>query len=219
MRVLLVTMAFVTLAGCASGTISTLNDEHYGCSATGNFFDFSGETAIAECRKKIDQFCQLTGAPTVIGKTASEPSGYGRYATADMDFQCISAKDAEVKKRQVAEIKNQQMKAVIQNAKSTCQQDFGFTPNTPEFGNCLLQIQRQSIEHEREQSAQAAGDERSEAALAQQRREASDRNAMGAMQMLNDNNNKAIDRINNRVTPGINCTSYSYGSTVQTNCN
>ena len=219
MRVLLATMAFVTLAGCASGTISTLNDEHYGCNATGNFFDFSGETAIAECRKKADQFCQLNGAPTVIEKITSEPSGAARYATANINFQCISAKDAELKQKQIAEIKNQQMKAVIQNAKSTCQQDFGFTPNTPEFGNCLLQIQRQSIEHEREQSAQAAGDERSEAALAQQRREASDRNAMGAMQMLNDNNNKAIDRINNRVTPGINCTSYSYGSTVQTNCN
>lgn len=52
MRVILATMAFVTLAGCASGTITALNDEHYGCSATGNFFDFSGETAIAECRKK-----------------------------------------------------------------------------------------------------------------------------------------------------------------------
>ena len=102
------------------------------------------------------------------------------------------------------------MKAVIQNAKSTCKQDFGFEPNTPEFGNCLLQIQRQSIEHEQQQSAQAASDARAEAALAQQRREASDRNAAGAMQMLNDNN---------KANKPINCTSYSYGSTVQTNCN
>lgn len=116
------------------------------------------------------------------------------------------------------DIKNHQMKANIQNAKATCQQDFGFTPNTPEFGNCLLQLQQQSAEDERAKASRVASDERAEAALAQQRREASDNNLMGAMQMINDNNNKNLDRLNNGAPKNINCTSSPYGSTVQTNC-
>lgn len=218
MRIIFAAGAFAILTGCASGTISTLSEKRYECSATGSFFDFTGETAIAECRKKIDQFCQLNGAPSVIEKITSEPSGAARYATADLNFQCISAKDAELKQQQMADIKNQQMKANIQSAKATCQQDFGFTPNTPEFGNCLLQLQQQSAEAEREKASRAASDERAEAALVQQRREASDKNAMGAMQMINDNNNKMLDRVNNGAPKSVSCTSSSYGSTVQTNC-
>jgi hypothetical protein len=212
--------AFALLTGCASGTINTLSTDRYECSAIGSFFDFSADNAIEACRKKIDQFCQGNGAPPVIGRISSEPSGPARYAKADLNFQCISAKDEALKQQQMADTQRQQMKANIQNAKATCQQDFGFTPNTPEFGNCLLQLQRQSAEDKREELSSAASDERAEAALAQQRREAADKNVMGAMQMINDNNNKSLDRMNNAASKNISCTSSSYGgSTVYTDCN
>lgn len=218
MKIILAAAAFAILTGCASGTINTLSESRYGCSATGSFFDFSADNAVETCRKKIEQFCQRNGAPPVIGKIMSEPSGPARYATADINFQCMSAKDAELKQKQMDDVKNHQMKASIQNAKATCQQDFGFTPNTPEFGNCLLQLQQQRAEDERAKAYRDASDERAEAALAQQRREAADKNFMGAMQMLNDNNNKNLDRLNNGASKNINCTSSSYGTTVQTNC-
>jgi hypothetical protein len=180
MRIIFAAGAIAVLTGCAaSGTINTLSEKRYECSATGSFSDFSADNAIDTCRKKIDQFCQGNGALPVVEKITSEPSGFARYATADLNFQCISEKDAELKQQQMTDIKNQQMKANIQSAKATCQQDFGFTPNTPEFGNCLLQLQQQSAEAEREKASRAASDERAEAALAQQRRDASDKNAMG----------------------------------------
>ncbi|MBX9408995.1 hypothetical protein K5E40_25330 [Pseudomonas baetica] len=218
MKIIFAAGAFALLAGCASGTINTLSADRYECSAIGSFFDFSADNAIETCRRKIDQFCQDNGAPPVIGKVTSEPSGMARYAKADLNFQCISAKDEELKQQQMADTKRQQMKANIQNAKATCQQDFGFTPNTPEFGNCLLQLQQQSAEDKREELSSAASDERTEAALAQQRREASDKNAMGAIQMINDSNNQNLDRMNNAASKNISCTSSSYGSMVQTNC-
>lgn len=217
MKITFAAGAFVLLTGCASGTINTLSADRYECSAIGSFFDFSADNAIEACRKKIDQFCQVNGAPPSIGKISSEPSGPARYAKADLNFQCISAKDEALKQQQMADAKRQEMKADIQSAKATCQQDFGFTPNTPEFGNCLLLLHRQSAEDKREELSNAASVERAEAALAQQRREASDRNVMGTMQMINDNNNKSLDRA--RRSQSINCTSSSDGSTVYTNCN
>ncbi|MGV8889813.1 MAG: hypothetical protein ACOH2P_17595 [Pseudomonas sp.] len=219
MKIIFAAGTLAILTGCASGTINTLGDNRYECSAMGSFFDFSADNAIETCRKKIDQFCQGNGAPAVIGKMTSEPSGPARYATADLNFQCISAKDAELKRQQMADTNRQQMKATIESAKATCQQDFGFTPNTPEFGNCLLQLQQQSAQDKREEASNAASAERAEAALSQQRREASDKNAMGAIQMMNDNNNKTLDRMNNAAGKKISCTSSSYGSTVQTDCN
>jgi hypothetical protein len=218
MKIIFAAAGLAILTGCASGTINTLSESRYACNATGSFFDFSADNAVETCRKQIEQFCQRNGAPPVIGKITSEPSGPARYATADLNFQCISARDAELKQKQMDDIKNHQMKANIQNAKATCQQDFGFTPNTPEFGNCLLQLQQQSAEDERAKASRLASDERAEAALTQQRREASDNNLMGAMQMMNDNNNKNLDRLNNGAPKNINCTSSSYGSTSQTNC-
>ncbi|MCF4977734.1 hypothetical protein GIW56_09425 [Pseudomonas gessardii] len=220
MKIIFAVATFAILTGCASsGTINTLSEKHYECNASGSFSDFSADNAIETCRKKIDQFCQTNGALPVIGKITSEPSGYARYATADLNFQCISAKDAALQQQQMAEIKNQQMKATIQSAKATCQQDFGFTPNTPEFGNCLLQLQQQSAQDKREEASNAASAERAEVALAQQRREASDKNAMEALQMINSNNNKTLDRMNNTTGKKISCTSSSYGSTLQTDCN
>lgn len=220
MKIIFAAGAFALLTGCASGTINTLSADRYECSAIGSFFDFSADNAIEACRKKIDQFCQGNGAPPFIGKISSEPSGPARYAKADLNFQCISAKDEALKQQQMADAKRQQMKANIQSAKATCQQDFGFTPNTPEFGNCLLLLHRQSAEDKREELSNAASDERAEAALAQQRREASDRSVMEAMQMINDNNNKSLDRARSFQGQSINCTSSSYGgSTVYTNCN
>lgn len=219
MKIILTAVSLAILTGCASGTINTLGDDRYECRAVGSFFDFSADGAIEACRKKIDQLCQSNGAPAVIGKVTSEPSGPARYATADLNFQCISARDAELKRQQVVDAERQQMKATIESAKASCQQDFGFTPNTPAFGNCLLQLQRQSAHDKREEASNIASAERAEAALAQQRREASDKNAMGAIQMLNDNNNKSLDRMNNATSKKISCTSSSYGSTVQTDCN
>lgn len=175
--------------------------------------------------QKIDKFCQVNGAPPLIRKISSELSGPARYAKADLSFQCISAEDEALKQQQMADAQRQQMKADIQSIKATCQKDFGFIPNTPEFGNCLLMLHRQSAEDKREALSNAASAERAEAALAQQQREASDRNVMGTMQMINDNNNKSLDRAHVPVpvvSPGqsINCTSSSYGgSTVYTNCN
>lgn len=158
--------------------------DDYKCQTTGGFFDFSPAGAISSCREEIDEFCKSKGAPPIIGKITGEPSGYARYARAEINFQCMSTADVTQKQQKMAEAENQQIRIEVENAKRICQQDFGFIPSTPEFGNCLMEMQRQHFVNRRGAQEVAAQKEIVDAQLAQKRQSDSDQATMNAIQSI-----------------------------------
>jgi len=182
-------VGLLALSGHTLADVIPQGDQGYLCQTTGGFFDFSPSGAIAACREEIDEFCKSKGAPHVVGKITGEPSGAARFAKAEIKFQCMTAADIALKKKEHVEAKNQQVRAEIENSKQMCQQDFGFAPNTPEFSNCLLELQKQRFEDHRVAQGIAAQNEIAEVQVTQQRQSAADQATMGALQMINQSVN------------------------------
>lgn len=84
---LLAIIGVLFLSGHAIADVFSQGDQDYKCQTTGGFFDFTPDGAIAKCRQEIDVFCQSKGAPPLLGKIVGEPSGYARYARAEISFQ------------------------------------------------------------------------------------------------------------------------------------
>lgn len=152
--------------------------QRYKCATTGGFFDFSPDGAIKNCHEEIDRFCTSKGAPPLIEKISGFPSGYARYARAEINFQCTTQADIDEAKKQLASNE-------LENSKRMCQQDFGFIPSTPEFSNCLLELRKQIFANKRTEQEVAAKVEAGEAQLAQQRQSAADQAVMNAVQSIN----------------------------------
>jgi hypothetical protein len=190
MRFLAVSV-LIALCPQAFADIFPQGDSEYQCQTTGSFFDFSPDGAIASCRKEIDEFCRKEGtsSPT-IGRITGHPSGTARYAKAEVNFRCMSDADVALKQQKMAESENQKLRAEIANSKRMCQDDFGFVPNTPEYGNCLLELQKQNFATKRIAQEIAAQKEITEAQLAQQRQSDADQATLNGMQLLNQSLNK-----------------------------
>lgn len=196
----------IVLSGQAIADIFPQGDSDYQCQTTGGFFDFSPNGAIADCRKEIDEFCKSKGAPPIIGRITGHPSGPARYAKAEINFQCMSAVDVALKQQKIVEAENQQIRAEIENSKQMCQRDFGFVPNTPEFGNCLLELQKQHFANKRVAQEVAAQKEMTEAQLAQKRQSDADQATMSAIQSIN--------KITAPSTPTVRTNCTTYGSNI-----
>ena len=177
--------ALAVLSGSAIADIFPVGDQDYKCQTRGGFFDFSPNRAIAACREEVDAFCKSKGAPPIIGKINGEPSGPARYAKAEINFQCMSEADVALKQKQIVEARSQQVRIEIENSKLICQQDFGFVPNTPEFSNCLLELQKQNFANNRSAQELAAQKDIADAQLAQKRQSEADQATMSAIQSVN----------------------------------
>lgn len=175
----------IVLSGHAIADVFPQGDQGYTCQTAGGFFDFSPNGAIAACRQEIDEFCKSKGAPPIIGKITGEPSGPARYAKAEIRFQCLTAADVALKQKETIEAKKQQIMAEIESSKQMCQHGFGFVPNTPEFSNCLLELQKQNFANNRTTQELAAQNEMAEVQLAQKRQSEADQAVMNAMQSIN----------------------------------
>jgi hypothetical protein len=174
----------ILLSGHALAEIMPQGDVDYKCQTTGGFFDFSPAGAIATCKQEIDDFCKTKGAPPIIGKVNGEPSGYARYARAEINFQCMSAEDVVRRQKSLSEEQRQQVKLDVESSKKTCQEDFGFASGTPEFGNCLMELQKQLFASRRAEKDRATQNEIAEAQIAQQRQAESARGAANAVQSI-----------------------------------
>ena len=197
-------LLLLTLSGQALSEIVTQGEQNHKCHTYGGFFDFAPDGAIASCKQEIDEFCKAKGAPSMIGKVTGFPSGPARYARAEITFQCMTAADVAQKQKEVAEANTQQLRVEIESSKKVCQQDFGFNPGTTEFGNCLLELQKQHFANRRFAQDLAAQNEIAEAQLAQKRQAEADQATMGAIQSIN--------RMTAPSTVRTNCT--TYGSNV-----
>lgn len=204
---ILTVVGLIFLSGQALAEIMPQGDVDYKCQTTGGFFDFSPAGAIASCKQEIDEFCKTKNAPPIVGKVTGEPSGYGVYARAEINFQCASAEDLVQRQKSMAEAQSQQVKLDVESSKKTCQEDFGFTPGTTEFGSCLMELQKQLFANRRAEKDRTAQNDISEAQIAQQRKADSERAATSAIQ--------SIQQMTAPHTPTrTNCT--TYGS--NTNC-
>ena len=174
----------ILLSGHALAEIMPQGGMDYKCQTTGGFFDFSPAGAIASCKQEIDDFCKTKNAPPIVGKVNGESSGYGVYARAEINFQCASAEDIIQQQKSMAEAQSQQVKLDVESSKKTCREDFGFTPSTPEFGNCLMELQKQLFANRRAEKDRAVLNDIAEAQIAQQRKADSEQAATNAIQSI-----------------------------------
>ena len=181
---ILAVVGLIFLSVPSLAEIMPQGDADYKCQTTGGFFDFSPAGAIASCKQEIDEFCKTKNAPPIVGKVTGEPSGYGVYARAEISFQCASKEDLVRRQEAMAEDQRQQVKLDVEGSKKTCQEDFGFTPGTPEFGSCLLELQKQLFANRRAEKDRAAQNDIAEAQIAQQRKADSERAATSAIQSI-----------------------------------
>lgn len=180
----LTVVGLIFLSGQALGEIMPQGGMAYKCETTGGFFDFSPAGAIASCKQEIAEFCQTKNAPPIIGKVTGEPSGYGVYARAEINFQCASTEDLAQQQKSMAEALGQQIKLDVESSKKTCKEDFGFTPGTPEFGSCLMELQKQLFANRRAEKDRATQNDIAEAQVAQQRKADSERAATNVIQSI-----------------------------------
>lgn len=181
---MLAVVGLISLSVQALAEIMPRGDGDYKCQTTGGFFDFSPAGAIASCKQEITEFCRTRNAPPVLGKVTGEPSGFGVYARAEINFQCASAEELVQRQKSMVEAHSQQVKLDVESSKKSCQEDFGFKPETPEFGSCLMELQKQLFANRRAEKDRAAQAEISEAQIAQQRKADSERAAAGAIQSI-----------------------------------
>lgn len=204
---ILAAVGLIFLSGQALAEIMPQGNTDYKCQTTGGFFDFSPAGAIASCKQEIDEFCKIKNAPSIVGKVTGEPSGFGVYARAEINFQCASTEDLALRQKSMAEAQSQQVKLDVESSKKNCKEDFGFTPGTPEFGGCLIELQKQLFANRRAEKDRAAQNDIAEAQIAHQRKADSERAATSAIQ--------SIQQITApRAPTQTNCT--TYGS--NTNC-
>lgn len=178
---------FVMVPGVSTAEIIEQDAQRYQCITTGGFFDFSPDNAIKSCREEITKFCEEKGSPTLIEKTNGIPSGYGRYARAEISFQCTTQANID-------ETNRKQERTEIDSSKIICQQDFGFTPGTPEFGKCMLELIKQKNENRRTKQEHDSIIEAAEARIRQQRDSDTERAMTNAVQSINQSINNATSR-------------------------
>lgn len=178
-------VALAMAAQQATAEVSVEGINGYLCHTSGGFFDFSPANAIAKCRAEIETYCKGVGAPPIVGKVTGFPSGPARYARAEIKFECATPEDLSKRQTQKTEASSQLIRVEVAQSKKLCQEDFGFTPGTPEFGNCLLELQRQNFANRRAAKDVAAQDE-TDATRQQDRQAEADRATAAALQSTVD---------------------------------
>jgi hypothetical protein len=80
----------VLLAGCATGTGGPveIGRDTYMIGGLGQVTDFSGSTVKARFFKEGSSFCASKGRVMVPLASTGRDSGYGTYASAEVQFRC-----------------------------------------------------------------------------------------------------------------------------------
>ena len=82
--------AVCLMAGCATTDtgITPIGGGQYMLSKLGGMTDFSGGTVKAELYKEAADFCGKAGKQLTPINSTSENSGYGKHASAEIQFRC-----------------------------------------------------------------------------------------------------------------------------------
>ena len=83
-------LALVLVAGCATGTngVVAAGNDTYMVGGLGEFFDYSGSAVKARFVEQATKFCADRGQSMVLVNSTGHDSGFGVYASAEVQFRC-----------------------------------------------------------------------------------------------------------------------------------
>ncbi|XVJ69920.1 MAG: hypothetical protein HEQ39_09865 [Rhizobacter sp.] len=89
-RLALTLFVFSFLAGCATGTDGPvqIGPNTYMIGGLGNFTDYSSSAVKARFFQQGAKFCEDKNRTMVPMNSAGRDSGYGTYASAEVQFRC-----------------------------------------------------------------------------------------------------------------------------------
>ena len=84
-------LASVVLAGCASGTEGpvAIGPDTYMLGGQGRYTDTSGSVVKARFFEQAGTFCAKNGRVMVPTGSTGQDSGFGTYASAEVQFRCV----------------------------------------------------------------------------------------------------------------------------------
>ena len=80
------------ISGCATGTDGPVNigPDTYMIGGLGQFTDYSASAVKARMFKQAQEFCASKNQNMVPVNSTGKDSGYGTYASAEVQFRCVS---------------------------------------------------------------------------------------------------------------------------------
>lgn len=85
---------FIALTGCATGTDGpvSIGGDAYMIGGLGQFTDYSASAVKARMFKQATEFCASKGQDMTPLNSTGKDSGYGTYASAEVQFKCVAKK-------------------------------------------------------------------------------------------------------------------------------
>lgn len=90
MRAISTFLCALSLMGCATGTngVVAAGDGVFMVGGLGIFTDYSGSAVKARFVEQATKFCSDRGQTMVLLNSSGKDSGYGTYASAEVQFRC-----------------------------------------------------------------------------------------------------------------------------------
>lgn len=84
--------AMLACAGCGTGTngVVPAGENLYMVGGLGHFTDYSGSVVKARFVEEAEQYCRGRGKQMVLVNSTAHDSGYGVYASAEVQFRCVA---------------------------------------------------------------------------------------------------------------------------------
>ena len=91
---------YLTLVGCATGTdgVVQMGPDMYMIGGQGKFTDFSGSAVKARFYQDAAKHCQAKNRVMLPMSSTGQDSGFGTYASAEVQFRCVPADDPRLPK-------------------------------------------------------------------------------------------------------------------------
>lgn len=88
------------LVGCATGTdgVVQMGPDMYMVGGQGKFTDFSGSAVKARFYRDATEYCGAKNRVMLPVNSTGQDSGFGTYASAEVQFRCVPADDPRLPK-------------------------------------------------------------------------------------------------------------------------
>lgn len=84
----------ILLIGCATGTdgVVQIGPDMYMLGGQGKYTDFSGSAVKARFFEEAARYCTQRNRVMLPASSTARDSGFGTYASAEVQFQCVAPK-------------------------------------------------------------------------------------------------------------------------------
>jgi hypothetical protein len=88
------------LVGCATGTdgVVAMGPDMYMIGGQGKFTDYSGSAVKARFFEDAGKYCRSKNRVMLPMNSTAKDSGFGTYASAEVQFRCVAADDPRLPK-------------------------------------------------------------------------------------------------------------------------